>query len=79
MGKNWINLARFGNPADCAFAQSILELHEIEFYVHNQHTHNLVPLSIELSDMMVLLVHPDKYLEAKKTLISNEYGKFLIE
>jgi len=79
MDNNWINLARFGNPADCAFVQSILELHEIEFFVQNQHTHNLDPLSIELSDLTILLVHRDKYLEAKNVMISHEYGKYLIE
>jgi len=79
MGNSWINLARFGNPTDCAFVQSILELHEIDFFVQNQHTYNLDPLSTELSDLIIILVLQEKYQEAKKILSSHEYGKYLIE
>jgi len=77
--ENWINLARFGNMIDCLFAQSILELHEIDFFVQNSHTYNLDPLSIELSDRIIILVPTEKYEKSKDVLIEHGYGKYLIE
>lgn len=77
--KNWAIIARFGNMNDFLFAQSVLELHEITFVLKNNLTYGLDPLTTEMSDKALIVVHRNFFEEVKRILVKYEFGKYLVE